>query len=184
MAYRSGTYITFHAGGTTDPTQSDIKYYNVIKAWNVSNTIEFSFVNSHDKTAAVRDSSKKATLEQRLRERLNNSKNMILILTKITKNDRDWVPFEIRHAIDNCNLPIIAAYPDYNSILAPRQLSDYWPHDLSSRIGNAVANIIHIPFKKKPLLDAISQFDVHNGNLNGAYNYYTRETYQSWGLLK
>jgi len=28
MAYHNGTYVAFHAGGTTDPTASDIKYYN------------------------------------------------------------------------------------------------------------------------------------------------------------
>ena len=33
MAYRSGTYIAFHTQGTNIPTESDIKYYNLIKAW-------------------------------------------------------------------------------------------------------------------------------------------------------
>ena len=183
MAYRSGTYIAFHAGGTTDPTQSDIKYYNVMKAWDASNSIEFSFTNSHEKTAAVRDTSKRATLERSLKERLNNSKNMVLILTKDTKYDTDWVPLEIEYASDDCKLPIIVAYPDYQSILDPQQLSDYWPLALSSRIGNAVVNLIHIPFKKEPILDAIGQFDVHNEKLKGSYNYYSKEAYQGWGLL-
>ena len=31
MAYRNGTYVAFHAGGITDPTESDIKYYNLLK---------------------------------------------------------------------------------------------------------------------------------------------------------
>ena len=34
MAYRNGTYVAFHAGGVTDPTKSDIKYYNLLKSWD------------------------------------------------------------------------------------------------------------------------------------------------------
>lgn len=183
MAYRNGTYVAFHAGGTTDPTASDIKYYNMMKMWNANNAIDFDFTNSHDKTSAVRDSSKRTTLERRIKERLNNSKNLVLILTSITKNDTDWVPFEIRYAVDDCDLPIIATYPDYRAILHPNLLSDYWPQALASRIGNANANVIHIPFAKEPLLSAIGQFSVHAGKLNGAYIYYTADIHRKWGLL-
>jgi antiphage defense system Thoeris ThsB-like protein len=59
MSYRSGTYIAFHAGGTTDPTASDIKYYRLLKAWHENDDIEFRFVNSHEKVAGVRDTSTK-----------------------------------------------------------------------------------------------------------------------------
>lgn len=59
MAYRNGTYIAFHANGTTDPTASDIKFYNLMKAWTNKTDDDFSFINSHEKTASVRDSSKK-----------------------------------------------------------------------------------------------------------------------------
>src|SRR4051812_34591363 len=101
MAYRNGTYVAFHAAGTSDPTASDIKYYNLLKAWHVREECDFSFVNSHEKTDAVRDSSRRETLRQRLAERLRNSKNMILILGQTTRFDLDWVPFEIEYAIDS-----------------------------------------------------------------------------------
>ncbi len=71
----------------------------------------FIFVNSHDKSSAVGDSIKNTTLERVLKERLRNSKNMILIIGKTTKEDRDWVPLEISYAVDTCEIPIIAAYP-------------------------------------------------------------------------
>ena len=32
MAYRNGTYIAFHANNATEPTESDFKYYNLLKA--------------------------------------------------------------------------------------------------------------------------------------------------------
>ena len=184
MAYRNGTYIAFHAGGITDPTKSDIKYYNTMKMWNANKHISFNLIDSHDKTSSVRDSSKKETLRRNLVTRLNNSKQMVLILTKTTKNDTDWVPFEIIHAIDKCKLPLILAYPDFNSITAPYQLSDYWPLSLKTRIENGTARAIHIPFKKEPVLDAIGQFDLSNkGYPTDGYGYYTQETQKGWGLI-
>jgi hypothetical protein len=34
MAYRNGTYVAFHANGTNIPGQSDIKYYQLMRAWS------------------------------------------------------------------------------------------------------------------------------------------------------
>lgn len=184
MAYRNGTYVAFHAGGTTDPTKSDIKYYNTMKMWNASKHINFTLCDSHEKTASVRDSSKKETLKRSLVTRLQNSKQFLLILTKTTKNDNDWVPFEISYAIDDCNLPLILTYPDFNSILTPNQLAPYWPQALKSRIENGSARAIHIPFKKDPVLDAIGQFDMNNKKYpTDGYGYYTHKAHQEWGLV-
>jgi len=57
----------------------------------------------------------------------------------------------------------------------------YFP-TLSDRIDNNTARVIHVGFKKEPLRAAIDQFN-HSNLPNGPLNYYTRETYQSWGLL-
>lgn len=181
MAYRNGTYIAFHADGTNVPTDSDIKYYNLMKAWSAKTDDDFSMINSHDKTSAVRDSSLKTTLRNRLKERLNLSKQMVLIIGPTTKNDTDWVPFEIEYAIDNCKLPIIIAYTSYNYILNPKLLSDLWPKALKERIENGTAKAIHIPFKKEPLMDAMSQFDLNN-KPSTSLNYYTKEAYKSFGI--
>lgn len=184
MAYRNGTYVAFHAGGTSDPTKSDIKYYNTLKMWDANKHIEFSLCNSHEKTSSVRDLSKKETLKRSLITRLRNSKQFLLILTKTTKNDMDWVPFEIAYAVDTCELPLILAYPDYDSIMAPVELSDYWPSALKTRIENGSARAIHIPFRKAPILDALSQFDIANKKYpTNGYGFYTREAHQEWGLV-
>ena len=184
MAYRNGTYVAFHAGGTTDPTASDIKYYNTLKMWSTNKNIDFSLVNSHEKTSAVRDSSARETLRRALVARLNNSKHMLLILTASTKNDTDWVPFEIAHAVDVCKMPIIAVYPDYGSILAPAALENYWPNALATRIVNGTARTIHIPFKLPPVLDAIEQFGVSNTKYpTNGYGFYNREAQVEWGLI-
>ncbi|MBP7846339.1 MAG: TIR domain-containing protein [Candidatus Pacebacteria bacterium] len=180
MAYRSGTYIAFHADGETNPTASDMKYYSLLKGWKVRDD-DFNFVNSHEKTGAVRDSSKKDTLRRALISRMNNSKNLLLIIGSTTKNDTDWVPFEIKYAVETCSIPIIVVYTGYNKIMAPSELSHLWPAELAKAIKNETVGIIHVPFKKEPIADAISQFDMNN-HPKTTLNYYSAEAYASWGL--
>ncbi|MDO3559862.1 TIR domain-containing protein [Ralstonia pseudosolanacearum] len=183
MAYRNGTYIAFHANGTNRPGgNSDIDYYNLMKAWTGKDDDSFAMINSHDKAAAVRDSSKRETLRRSLLERLRNSKNMVLIIGETTRLDTDWVPFEIEKAIDQYKLPIIAAYTQYSKpIRNPAALKSLWPQALASRIASNTARVIHVPFKQAALNDAISQFS-HNNLPTGSLSYYSDEAYQSFGI--
>ncbi len=181
MPYRNETYVAFHAEGTNVPVDTDFKYYNLLKAWTEKTDDDFSMIDSHEKGSAVRDSSKKATLEARLKERLRNSKNMVLIIGDTTKNDRDWVPMEIAYAIDDCDIPIIAAYTGTDYILNPSAYSHLWPKALKDRIDNDSARVIHISFKKEPLKDAISQF-THDNKPKGSKSYYTKDAYASFGI--
>ncbi len=184
MANRTGTYIAFDGLGETDPTKSDFRYYSVIQAWDASKAIDFKFVDSHEKTSAVRDTSKRATLQARIQERLRASKNMLVILSSDTRKMGSMLSYEIEQAVDIYKLPLILAYVAYQVILHPHLLSNYWPHSLSSRIGNAVGNMIHIPFAKDPLMDALPRFTV-NGEMpnGGVHGYYNADTHRSWGLL-
>lgn len=183
MAYRNGTYIAFHANGTTDPIASDIKYYNLLKAWTQLEDDDFSFINSHDKTASVRDTSLRETLRNRLISRLKSSKHLLLIVGETTREDTDWVPFELRYAVDECKIPIIAAYTVFDKpIYNPSALSGYWPSALKSRIDSCSAGVIHIPFKKEPIRDAISQFSHNAFPKGGGLGYYSQVAYRSFGL--
>jgi hypothetical protein len=194
MAYRNGTYVAFHAEGTNRPGESDMDYYNLMKAWSAKTDDDFTMINSHDKASAVRDSSKKSTLRASLLERLRNSRNMVLIIGQTTRFDTDWVPFEIEQAVDTYKIPIIATYPNQGVVLPVAQiqklwpnsqaikLSDLWPEALADRINNQTAKVIHIPFKKAPLLDAIIQFD-HDNLPSTSETCYGADAYQSWGLL-
>ncbi|RYF49041.1 MAG: hypothetical protein EOO38_08825 [Cytophagaceae bacterium] len=146
MAYRNGTYIAFHAEGSSNPTASDIKYYRMMMAWHGSDRTNFTFYNSHDKVAAVRDTSQAETIRRSLRERLDNSKSMVLIIGQRTKYDTDFVPYEISYAVDTCRIPIIATYPDQGIIRKPSALASLWPKALADRISNGAANVIHVPF--------------------------------------
>ncbi|MBE7156922.1 MAG: TIR domain-containing protein [Rhodospirillales bacterium] len=182
MAYRNGTYIAFHAEGKTDPTASDIKYYRILKMWHENDDIDFKFVNSHDKAAAVRDSSLKATLRSSLLERLRNSKNFVLIIGEKTRYDTDWVPFEVTQAIDSYSLPIIAVYTGVTGrITNPSNYSYLWPEAFAARVRNNKARAIHIPFRQGLIDKAIRQY--HLNNMPGWPNtIYNDQTYSSFGL--
>lgn len=184
MAYRNGTYVAFHANGTNIPGKSDIDYYNLMRAWSAKPDDEFTLINSHEKVAAVRDSSTKETLRRSLHERLKNSKNMVLILGKTTKSDTDWVPFEITQAVDRYQIPIVAAYVDTDKpIRRPKDWSSYWPNALVERINNGTASVIHIPFKKAAILDAIGQFSQRKRPAGHGLGIYTDEAYIAFGII-
>ena len=183
MAYRSGTYIAFDGLGQTNPTLSDFKYYATMQAWASHKNIDFKYVDSHDKTCAVRDTSLRTTLESRIRERLANSKNVVVILSGDTRKSGSMLTYEIEQAVDRYNLPLIVTYVDYKIIANPGQLSSYWPNALSTRISNQTAKAIHIPFIKDALLDAINQFN-HTNLPATSLNYYTEDAHRNFGAFQ
>ena len=108
---------------------------------------------------------------------------MVLIIGETTRLDTDWVPFEIEQAVDTYAIPIIAAYTAYDKpIRTPKAWSAFWPSALEARINNETANVIHIPFRKEALKDAIAQFS-HASPPNGkGLGYYTDDAYKAFGI--
>lgn len=183
MSYRNGTYVAFNAGGTNIPTESDIKYYNLIKAWTERDD-DFGFINSHDKTCAVRDSSCLETLKRRLVERLNNSKNLLLILSSETNDTDSLVNFEIEYALDKCKIPVIVAYTGVDTkISSIANLQQMWPSCLKKRLNstNSEARSIHIPFKKELIMNAISEFSPNKQPV-ACISIYNDEFYKKCGM--
>lgn len=173
MANRTGVYIAFDGLGKTNPSESDFKYYATMQAWAAGKHIDFKFVNNHDKTAAVRDSSLRSTLESRIRERLAASKNCIVILSDDTRKYGSMLSYEIERAVDKSKVPLICVYTGYETIHSPQHLSERWPNSLRKRINDRTAKVIHIPFKKEILLTAINQFSVNKPLPDGSMVTYT-----------
>ena len=182
MSYRNGTYVAFDGNDTTDPTKSDMKYYGILQSWNVNKNIDFTFSDSHKKTYQVKDSSNRETLKSRLLDRMRNSKNMIIIISDDTNWNRGMLNFEIEKAIDYYKLPIIVVYTKYDKIRDASLLSEKWPKALKERIDDGTAKCIHVPLKKEPILDAISQFSVNDKFPSTSLNVYSDEAYRSWGI--
>jgi hypothetical protein len=130
MVNRTGTYVDFDGLGQQNPTQSDFRYYATIQGWSASKSSDFRITNSHDKAIAVRDSSKLATLQASIRQRLQASKNMLIVLSNDTRKSGSVHAWEIEKAVDSYALPLIIAHAGYDSVMDPEGLSGRWPTSL------------------------------------------------------
>lgn len=182
---RTGTYVAFDGLGQTDPSKSDFRYYSILQAWDANKSIDFKLTNSHEKTFAVRDTSSRATLYARIRERLSASKNMLIIVSSNTRKSGSVLSYEIEQAIDSYKIPLIIAYPEYSAIWkVDDNLSAMWPTALSERIDKVGTEAIHVGFKKEPIMDAIPRFAVNGEHLSFGKSVYSRDSYVTWGIIK
>lgn len=184
MLYKNGVYVAFDGNGEKNPTQSDLKYLELLRAWDKNENIDFDFLDSHLKTYQVRDDSTLATLKGRLRERMSNSKNMLIILSGDTNYNRGLLNEEIRWAVEDYHLPLIVAYTGFESILDPEAHKDRWPMSLRHYIllgpyfgENFQINCIHIAFKEKAIQKAIDTFGVHDAFPKGPLDCFSYEDY-------
>ncbi len=181
MALKNKTYVTYNHDFTRDPKSDDIMCVKQLMEWKVRDEAHISFINAMEKAAAIADESQQLKLVHAIKKRLANSTNFLLIMNSTIKEETPWVRFEIEWAVDQCKIPIIAAYHGYDSILSAEQLEHHWPPSFDMRIRNGTAQTIHIPFKAEPLQRAIGQFDKDNLP-KGGLSAYTKGAYDRWGL--
>ena len=99
MPYRNKTYVAFDA-------DSDMPYYRIMQAWKANDKVDFSFHNAHELNR-LRVTSTEMTIKKKLKERLYNTKLIIVLIGKNTKNLYKFVKWEIEVGL-NMKLPIIA----------------------------------------------------------------------------
>ena len=173
MAYRNGNYSAFYVaepfseGNLNAHTTKDFLYYNLLRAWKGGDS-SFPFVDSHNKNYNVRDNSDwEGTLKPRIRERLRNSKNLVLFLSSITKNSRA-LREEVDYGINNQGLPVIVVYPDYSdksdiimceSKQVRKKIKDLW--DKLPTFRDSMGNVptLHVPNKKTLIQQALEDDD-------------------------
>ncbi len=158
----------------------DFYYYNMLKAWKGSDS-SFPFSNAHDTTYNVRDNSDwETTLKTRLRERLRNSKNIILFLSDDTFNSRA-LREEIEYGINTLNLPVIVIYPNLKT------KADLLNQD-NANLNNTVKNlwdklpvfrdskfkvpVLHIPLNKEAIRDSLNDSDFRIGSGKNPNDYF------------
>jgi len=170
MAYRNGNYSAFYVEEPFSDTnlgahsKKDFVSYNMLRAWK-GKISSFPFNDSHDKNYNVRDGSDwKKTLKPRLRDRINNSKNLILFLSSSTKKSKALLE-EIDYAINKKGLPIIVVYPEYSeqsdiiiysSNTFRKQITDLW--DKLPIFKDSIDKVptLHIPMKKALIEKALN----------------------------
>ena len=161
MAYRNGNYAAFYVTEPFHPSPvganatKDFCYYNTLRMWKGADAT-FPFNDSHDKTYNVRDGSDwELTLKPRLRERLRNSKNIVLILSSITTNSRA-LREEIDYGINDQGLPVIVIYPEYatkesllNNGALKQVVKNLWGKLPVFRDSMSKVPTLHVPMNKE-----------------------------------
>ncbi|CAD7492154.1 toll/interleukin-1 receptor domain-containing protein [Aeromonas dhakensis] len=185
MSYANGNYCAFYVSEPFSESSlnayatPDFNYYCLIKAWK-SKDSTFPFIDSHSKTYSVRDGSDwESTLKPRLRERLRNSKNIVLFLSKNTKNSKA-LREEIDYGINDLELPVIIVYPDYADKASLRSgdnfkqsVIDLWDSLPILRDSMHKVPTLHIPMSKDILKDALLDKDLMiNSKSNPTKFYY------------
>ena len=182
MAYRNGNYSAVYVSepfsdSPLGPSATrDFVSYNLLRAWKGEDS-GFPFIDSHQKNYNVRDGSDwEKTLKPRLHDRLNNSKNIILFLSSITKNSRA-LREEIRFGVGELGLPVIVVYPEYDdktgiinckSKTIKRQIKDLWDNLPSFRDSLDEVPTLHIPLKKELIRSALNDKDFMIGSKRDA----------------
>lgn len=171
MAYRNGNYTAFYvaepfnASALGAHATKDFCYYNMLRAWKGADS-SFPFNDSHDKTYNVRDNSDwETTLKPRLKERLRNSKNIVLILSSNTVNSRA-LREEIDYGINNLELPVIVIYPEYDtkeSLLTNGYLKQavekLWDNLPVFKDSMKIVPTLHVPLNKGIIASSLRNED-------------------------
>jgi hypothetical protein len=103
VAYRNKTYVAF--------ASEDINSYWLMTAWKASEHIDFDFFDAHDINTAL-DTSQPETIRRRLRERLANTKQAVVLVSDTTRpkaaRSSSFLYYEIE-VIQRLNLPVTFA---------------------------------------------------------------------------
>jgi hypothetical protein len=168
MAYRNKTYVAFDG-------DKDMRYYNLLKAWRDNDKIDFGLLDAHEINKA-RDSSQTESIRAQLRERLQNSKVMLLLVGESTNRLMRFVKWEIDYA-HKIDLPIVVA-----------NLNKKRSYD-SSRCPQAVLDdnvyTVHISYERDIIKYALDNFPgsySKNKGIGGAKLFYPGSVYTKLGL--
>ena len=173
MAYRNGNYSAFYVNEPFNESNlgahatRDFVSYNLLRAWKGADS-SFPFIDSHNKNYNVRDGSDwEQTLKPRIRDRISNSKNLILFLSSITKNSRA-LREEIDYGINTKSLPVIVVYPEYgeksdiincSSKTIRQQIKNLWDKLPIFRDSMRKVPTMHVPNKKSFIKKALEDED-------------------------
>ena len=98
MTYRNKTYVCFDG-------DSDIHYYRLMKAWKKNNGMSFNFFDAHELNTA-RDTSLTESIRRQLRDRLLNSKAIVVLIGEKTRYLYRFVRWEMEQAL-SLGLPVV-----------------------------------------------------------------------------
>jgi hypothetical protein len=139
MSYKNKTYVIFDG-------DTDMWAYAYMKGWKQNERVDFDFYDAHD-IRPLTDRASEETVKSRLRERMSNAKQVIVLVGEHTKNLFKFVRWEMDLAIGN-DLPIVVVNlnnkRDYDADRCPPILRDVYA--------------VHVAFKMKIIKYALDNF--------------------------
>jgi hypothetical protein len=165
MAYRNKTFVSF--------ASEDIGYYRLMTAWRANEHIDFSFLDAHDLNIAL-DTSQPDTIRRRLRERLANTKQVVLLVGDETRavasRPSRFLHYEVE-VINRLGLPVVFANLNNSRGHETQRL----PRLLTSEYSMSVS------FQPKIIKYALDNFPeqyvLNRNTKHGPYHYKPASTY-------
>ncbi len=155
---RSRTYIAFDG-------DTDLMSYRTFQAWSADPYHPFVLNDAHELNYARDDSLPESIINQ-LRERLDASKQLVLIIGSATNSNRRGIlQYEIRYALRH-DLPIILVFKGYTSDDA--YSDQLWRQQLQPKIPAVLRNwterkhCLVCPFTREVVTRAIGQYSHTN----------------------
>ena len=139
MPYRNKTYVCFDG-------DTDIHYYYLMKAWKQNDGLSFNFFDAHDLNTA-RDTSLRESIRRQLRERMLNSKILVVLIGENTRYLYKFVRWEMEQALD-LGIPIVSV--NLNGLRSVDQ--DRCPPIISGEL------VLHVSFNAAVLQHALENW--------------------------
>ncbi len=143
MAYRNKVYVCFDA-------DEDMNFYKPLKMWSANENIDFHINNAHDMTN-IRIFTEE-NIKRHLRERMKNSKLMLVLIGEKTKNLYKYVRWEMELALE-MDIPIIGVNINKKNGID----NNLCPPILKGK------PVVHIPYSKNAILYAMKNWPEYYG---------------------
>ena len=150
--------------------------YAYMKGWKVNERVEFEFQDAHDLDNMTGVASNEAYVKARLKERLQKSKSVIVLIGESTKNLYKYVRWEIELAI-GLGLPIIAVNLNESRVLDDNLCPAILRHQC----------VVHIAYKRAIIKHALDNWPIEYKGLpietkSSGARHYGKSVYDSLGL--
>jgi hypothetical protein len=140
MGYRNKTYVIFDG-------DEDIYAYGFMKGWKQNEHIDFNFYDAHD-VNEIRNGTQEETVKRKLRERIGDTKQAIVLIGAKTKNLFRYVRWEIETMLD-LKIPIVAVNLNQKRRMDP----DRCPLILKGTCT------LHVAYRAKIIQKALDDFE-------------------------
>jgi hypothetical protein len=163
MGYRNKTYVIFDG-------DEDMWAYAYMLGWKKNKNIDFNFHDAHDIRKIV-SATNEAYIKGILRDRLDNTKQAIVLVGPLTKTHHRFVRWEIETCL-NLDIPIVVVN------LNKKRAID---NDLCPPILKGTCSI-HVAFGARIIKHALDDFCENFHTFKGKSDwYYYDETYKALG---